>query len=83
MTRSQGQPFQDILLASEDALKTLYAALNNGQPYTRREAQFVLTSGNRLTVDYSVSPISLEPTELLLEIQPRDRLLPKFELTLS
>jgi two-component system nitrogen regulation sensor histidine kinase GlnL len=75
MTRSQGQPFQDILLASEDALKTLYAALNNGQPYTRREAQFVLTSGNRLTVDYSVSPISLEPTELLLEIQPRDRLL--------
>ncbi len=75
MTRSHGQPFSDILIDSEDALKTLYAAAENGQSYTRREAEFQLTSGARLTVDYSVSPISLEPTELLIEIQPRDRLL--------
>src|SRR6056297_2963846 len=60
MTRSQGQPFQDILVESEDALKTLFAALRNGQSYTRREAEFLLTSGSRLTVDYSVTPISLE-----------------------
>ncbi|SFN42067.1 nitrogen regulation protein NR(II) [Marinobacter pelagius] len=75
LTRSQGHPFREILAASEDALKTLDAALKNGQAYTRREAEFVLTSGARLTVDYSVTPISLEPTELLIEIQPRDRLL--------
>lgn len=75
LTRSQGLPFSEILAASEDALKTLYAALRNGQSYTRREAEFALTSGARLTVDYSVTPISLEPTELLIEIQPRDRLL--------
>ncbi|GBO85976.1 PAS domain-containing sensor histidine kinase [Marinobacter salsuginis] len=75
MTRSQGQPFQDILVESEDALKTLFAAVRNGQSYTRREAEFLLTSGSRLTVDYSVTPISLEPTELLIEIQPRDRLM--------
>lgn len=60
MTRSQGQPFQDILVESEDALKTLFAAVRNGQSYTRREAEFLLTSGSRLTVDYSVTPISLE-----------------------
>jgi len=75
LTRSQGIPFREILAASEDALKTLDAALKNGQSYTRREAEFVLTSGARLTVDYSVTPISLDPTELLIEIQPRDRLL--------
>ncbi|KEF29792.1 MAG: nitrogen regulation protein NR(II) [Gammaproteobacteria bacterium] len=75
LTRSQGLPFSDILVDSEDALKTLRAASQNGQSYTRREAEFLLTSGCRLTVDYSVTPISLEPTELLIEIQPRDRLL--------
>lgn len=75
VTRSKGAPINDILIDSEDALKTLYAAAENGQSYTRREAEFILTSGLRLTVDYSVSPISLEPTELLIEIQPRDRLL--------
>jgi len=75
LTRSHGHPFSEILVACEDALKTLYAALKNGQSYTRREAEFLLTSGARLTVDYSVTPISPEPTELLIEIQPRDRLL--------
>ena len=74
-TRCQGQPFKDILIDSDDALATLYSALETGQSYTRREAEFLLASGPRLTVDYSVSPLSLDPTELLIEIQPRDRLL--------
>ncbi|WP_336368427.1 nitrogen regulation protein NR(II) [Marinobacter sp. C2H3] len=75
LTRSHGQPLDDILLDSDDALSTLNAALENGQSYTRREAEFVLASGTRLTVDYSVTPLSLEPSELLMEIQGRDRLL--------
>ncbi|QSP96040.1 nitrogen regulation protein NR(II) [Marinobacter salinisoli] len=75
MTRCFNQPFSSILTDSEDALETLYAALENGQSYTRREAAFTLSSGYRLTADYSVTPVSLEPTELLMEIQPRDRLL--------
>ncbi|WP_342631793.1 nitrogen regulation protein NR(II) [Marinobacter alkaliphilus] len=75
MTRSQGLPLKDVLVDSEDALKTLHAAEGNGQSYTRREAEFALLSGSRLTVDYSVTPISFEPTELLIEIQPRDRLM--------
>ena len=75
ITRSHGLPINDILVDSEDALTTLLSAAENGQSYTRREAEFILTSGTRLMVDYSVSPISLDPTELLIEIQPRDRLL--------
>jgi len=75
MTRSQGQPLNDVLIDSEDALKTLHAAAGNGQSYTRREAEFALPSGSRLTVDYSVTPLSLDPAELVIEIQPRDRLL--------
>ena len=75
MTRSHGLPLQEVLVDSEDALTTLHAAVENGQSYTRREAEFALISGARLTVDYSVTPISLDPTELLIEIQPRDRLM--------
>jgi two-component system nitrogen regulation sensor histidine kinase GlnL len=75
MTRSQGQPFKDILLDTGDSLETLYAVAENGQSYTRREARFLLTGGVFLTVDYTVTPIGPEPGELLIEIQPRDRLL--------
>ncbi|WP_291829610.1 nitrogen regulation protein NR(II) [Marinobacter sp.] len=75
LTRSQGVLLNDMLIDSEDALKTLYAAAGNGQSYTRREAEFALLSGSRLTVDYSVTPISQPPAELLIEIQPRDRLI--------
>ena len=75
ITRSQGNPFSDILVDSGDALKTLHAAASNGQSYTRREAEFCLLSGSRLMVDYSVSPVGVDPNEMLVEIQPRDRLL--------
>jgi two-component system nitrogen regulation sensor histidine kinase GlnL len=75
MTRCQGQPFKDILLDAGDSLETLHAVIESGQSYTRREAKFLLTSGVILTVDYSVTPVGQEPAELLIEIQPKDRLL--------
>lgn len=75
VTRVQGTPVVDLLVESEEALDTLHAAALNGQSYTKREAEFLLTTGTRLTVDYSVSPIGSEQLELLVEIQPRDRLL--------
>jgi two-component system, NtrC family, nitrogen regulation sensor histidine kinase GlnL len=75
ITRSLGSPISDILIDSEDALKTLYAAAETGHSYTRREAEFILASGSRLTVDYSVTSASPDPSELIIEIQPRDRLL--------
>jgi len=75
ITRSKGSPISDILMDSAEALKTLHAAADTGRSYTRREAEFVLATGSRLTVDYSVTSASLDPAELIIEIQPRDRLL--------
>ncbi|PSF05540.1 nitrogen regulation protein NR(II) [Marinobacter fuscus] len=75
MSRSRGQKLQEILIDTGHAQATLQASLANGHPYTRREAELALPSGTRLTVDYSVSPITQAPTELLIEIQPKDRLL--------
>lgn len=75
LTRCQGQVLDDVLIDSEGALKTLHEAADNGHSYTRREAEFFLASGSRLLVDYSVTPISVQPTELLVEIQARERLM--------
>ncbi|HLV77819.1 MAG TPA: nitrogen regulation protein NR(II) [Marinobacter sp.] len=70
-----GQPLSDLLVDTSEALSTFYAALKHGQPYIRREAEFALPTGARLTVDYSITPMSLTPAELVMEIQPKDRLL--------
>lgn len=75
LIRSAGLAFGDILLDSEDALETLRTAARTGQPYTRRETEFLLASGAHKTVDYSVSLFDQSPAALLVEIQPRDRLL--------
>ncbi|MFC3284093.1 nitrogen regulation protein NR(II) [Litchfieldella rifensis] len=42
-------------------------------PFTQREALLRLASGDSITVDFTVTPLSDD--ELLLEIEPRDRLL--------
>ncbi|MDN6319325.1 MAG: nitrogen regulation protein NR(II) [Marinobacter sp.] len=75
MARSTGLALNDILLDSDGALKTLRKAAETGQPYTRRESEFLLISGSRRTVDYSVSLLEQHPATLLIEMQPRDRLL--------
>lgn len=75
MVRSIGLAFSDILLDSDGALKTLHKATETGQSYTRRETTFLLASGSLRTVDYSVSLLDQNPIRLLVEIQPRDRLL--------
>lgn len=75
LTRIQDAPVLSLFLESDQALETLQAAAAKGQSYTKREAEFVLMSGSRFVVDYSVSPIANDSADLLLEIQPRDRLL--------
>ncbi len=75
VTRIKDSTICDVFVESAEALKTLLASSKNGQSYTKREAEFMLTSGTRFTVDYSVSSIGTEPCDLLMELQPRDRLL--------
>lgn len=57
-------------------IDVLRESLATGHPYTRREARLVTLSGQEITVDYSVNPLPLlQGTQLLIEIQARDRLL--------
>ncbi|RBW48105.1 nitrogen regulation protein NR(II) [Marinobacter sp. F3R11] len=75
MTRSAGLPLSGILFDAESTLSILRTAAETGQPYTRRETEFVLASGSRRVVDYSVSLLDHNPPALLLEVQPQERLL--------
>ena len=74
-SRVRGTAFEELLVDPGQGLDTLHAAVKNQQSYTRREAEFLLVTGTRFTVDYSVTPIATEGLGLLLEMQPRDRLI--------
>src|SRR5690554_4076679 len=45
-----------LLLETDSSVNTLQTAVATGQTYTRRESEFLLATGNRLIVDYSVTP---------------------------
>lgn len=74
--RTNGSFVRDLFIEDPQSIESLKDSLLRGHPYTKREAEFLLHSGNRITVDYSVSPATgISPPALLMEIQPRDRLL--------
>lgn len=73
--RMRGIPITDIFVEPDAALQTLLATAASGHAYTKREAEFLLPSGMQMRVDYSVSPFPGDSSALLLEAQPRDRLL--------
>ncbi|MEH6551899.1 MAG: nitrogen regulation protein NR(II) [Pseudomonadales bacterium] len=51
-------------------------ALETGNPYTKRQATFTLSSTHVITIDYAVTPISDHgKVSLLLELTPLDRML--------
>lgn len=53
--------------------EVLAKARDEFHPFTQREAVLVLAGGEAITVDFTVTPLAED--ELLLEIEPRDRLL--------
>ena len=64
------------LTSDSDELAVLENSIHSGHPYTRREAKLLTMNGHELTVDYSVNPLPLQHSPMLLiEIQARDRLL--------
>lgn len=76
-TRAIGAPLAEVMIElNERTEHAMLETLRSGHPFTKREAR--LRVGLReVVVDYSVSLMHApdEPTELLIEIQPRDRLL--------
>lgn len=64
----------DSLEGENGAVAAVLAkARDEFHPFTQREAILVLAAGEAITVDFTVTPLSGD--ELLLEIEPRDRLL--------
>jgi two-component system nitrogen regulation sensor histidine kinase GlnL len=69
-------PLSEYLQNYREIESVLFDALQTGQPYTQRKARMILHNSDRITVDYTVSPMSEgEWPMLALEIQPIDRLL--------
>ncbi|MEQ6917691.1 nitrogen regulation protein NR(II) [Halomonas aquatica] len=71
--RLKGQPLPSLVTGDEDIGALLAKALDEFHPFTQREARLTLVTGEVLTVDYTASPLSAD--ELLIEVEPRDRLL--------
>ncbi|WP_146874467.1 nitrogen regulation protein NR(II) [Halovibrio variabilis] len=64
----------DTLLGDDSIDEVLAKARDAFHPYTQREARITpLINSEPLTVDYTVTPLSDD--ELLLEVEPRDRLM--------
>ena len=90
-SRLSDLPVEQIFNEDPQSALDLKRALETGHPYTKREAILSTPPGNKtITVDYSVTPITLEhtafectshndsaprPYHLLVEIQQLDRLL--------
>lgn len=72
--RVMDQPMTAFFHESEAAVQALQDAAANSVNYTKRRAQWQLVNGDRLTVDYSVTPLS-DTAGLVIEVQPLDRLL--------
>ncbi|WP_108447286.1 nitrogen regulation protein NR(II) [Halomonas denitrificans] len=73
LSRLQGQPLPALVEGEEDLGGLLAKARDEFHPFTQREARLIRPTGEPLTVDYTVTPLG--PDELLLEMEPRDRLL--------
>mgnify|MGYP000309544860 CR=1 FL=1 len=75
-SRGQHVSLQSIIQDNGELLRGLAGAFDSGTPFTRRQATLMLSNGQTITVDYTVTPLqaSAEPL-LLIELQPLDRLL--------
>ncbi|WNL38734.1 nitrogen regulation protein NR(II) [Halomonas sp. PAMB 3232] len=73
ISRVKGMSLDTLLGCGESVDSVLAKARDAFHPYTQREARITPLNGEPLTVDYTVTPLSAD--ELLLEVEPRDRLM--------
>ncbi|ODS23730.1 PAS domain-containing sensor histidine kinase [Candidatus Endobugula sertula] len=69
-----GSRFNQYIYESSVAMHKMQRAFLEKEPYTQRKAIWSLHTSKHMTVDYTVTPLA-ESQQLLLEIQPLDRLL--------
>ncbi|WP_163835982.1 nitrogen regulation protein NR(II) [Spartinivicinus ruber] len=70
-----GATLETLFVEQPSSNPVFLNAISSGQPFTKREATLHLPSGQLLTVDYAVTPVTNGRDSLVMEIQPRDRLL--------
>ncbi len=74
--RTIGTFIGDLFVETPNSIESLKNSLHLGYSYNKRETEFLLHNGTKITVDYSASlAVGLTPPTLLLEVQTRDRLL--------
>ena len=74
--RVQGFHIGELFREEPSALYDIKEALHTGSCFNKREAVLQLANGQTLTADYSVTPlVNSDEHHLLMELQPRDRLL--------
>lgn len=75
-SRLVGEPLPACFLAEDDAREAMRLAVEEGHPFSKREAELHITPYNQVTVDYTVSPLTEpgQPLQLLVELQQIDRL---------
>jgi two-component system nitrogen regulation sensor histidine kinase GlnL len=73
LSRVRGMSLDEMLGGDESIDEVLAKARDAFHPFTQREARITPLNRDPLTVDYTVTPLS--DTELLLEVEPRDRLM--------
>ncbi|MBK7301620.1 MAG: nitrogen regulation protein NR(II) [Moraxellaceae bacterium] len=78
-SRTIGQPLAQIFIDCEGdgSILKMAQTLKTAHPFTKREAHLRVNGLHEVTVDYTVSSLLTpqHPPELLIEIQPIDRLL--------
>lgn len=71
-----GSNICDLFSEQGDTAKNLRDAIINNSPFTRRECELGLMTGDTITVDYAVTPFQYQNSttnSLILEIHPIDR----------
>jgi len=73
LSRVEGVALCSLMEQADGLAGVLSKARDAFHPFTRREARLAMQGGEPLTVDYTVTPLTRD--ELLLEVEPRDRLI--------
>ncbi len=74
--RCEGSSVEAVFADADNMIAALSHCVKTGDAYTKREAEIELPIKQRITVDYSVSPVELNRQPcLLIELQARDRLM--------
>lgn len=74
--RVSGLSIGELFSEQGNTSENLRNAITNNSPFTQRECEFGLTSGDTITVDYAVTPfqyLDSGTASLILEVHPIDR----------